>query len=72
MRAARKEAERQRKHREQVLKELAAEVDGLGTPRGPSHSKRVCDLRASGHYGRYLRRLSTSFAKFVRNTLPTC
>jgi hypothetical protein len=49
------EAERQKKHREQVLKELAAEIDGLATPRGPSHSKRVCDLRASGHYGRYLR-----------------
>ena len=49
------EAERQKKHREQVLKELEAEIDGLRTPRGSSHSKRVCDLRASGRYGRYLR-----------------
>jgi hypothetical protein len=49
------EAARQKQHRDQVLKELAAEIDGLGTPRGPSHSKRVCDLRASGRYGRYLR-----------------
>jgi hypothetical protein len=49
------EAERQRKHREQVLKELEAEIDGLRTQRGPSHSKRVCELRASGRYGRYLR-----------------
>ena len=49
------EAARQQQHREQVLKELEAEIDGLRTPRGASHSKRVCDLRASGRYGRYLR-----------------
>jgi hypothetical protein len=48
------EAARQKKHRDQVLKELAAEIDGLRTPRGSSHSKRVCELRASGRYGRYL------------------
>ena len=49
------EAARQRQHREQVLKELEAEIEALRTPRGVSHSKRVCDLRASGRYGRYLR-----------------
>ena len=49
------EAERQKQHREQVLKELAAELEGLRTQRGASHSKRVCELRASGRYGRYLR-----------------
>jgi len=49
------EAARRQQHREQVLKELEAEIDGLRTPRGASHSKRVCDLRASGRYGRYLR-----------------
>ncbi len=49
------EAARQKQHRDQVLKELQAEIDGLRAPRGPSHSKRVCDLRASGRYGRYLR-----------------
>ena len=49
------EAARQKQHREQVLKELKAEIDGLRTQRGASHSKRVCDLRASGRYGRYLR-----------------
>jgi Transposase DDE domain len=49
------EAERQKKHREQVLKELEAEIEALGTSRGPSHNKRVCELRASGRYGRYLR-----------------
>ena len=49
------EAERQKRHREQVLKELEAEIDGLRTQQGASHSKRVCELRASGRYGRYLR-----------------
>src|SRR5450755_769585 len=49
------EAERQKQHRDQVLKELEAEIDGLRTQRGASHSKRVCELRASGRYGRYLR-----------------
>jgi len=49
------EAARQKKHREQVLKELEAELEALRTQRGPSHSKRVCELRASGRYGRYVR-----------------
>jgi len=49
------EAARQKQHRDQVLKELEAEIDGLRTQRGASHSKRVCELRASGRYGRYLR-----------------
>ena len=49
------EAERQRQHREQVLQELVAEIESLRTQRGASHSKRVCELRASGRYGRYLR-----------------
>jgi transposase len=49
------EAERQRQHREQVLKELSAELQTLRTEHGASHSKRVCELRASGRYGRYLR-----------------
>jgi hypothetical protein len=49
------EAARQRQHREQVLKELEAEIAALRLQRGASHSKRVCALRASGRYGRYLR-----------------
>ena len=49
------EAARQKKHREQVLKELEAELQALRTQRGASHSKRVCELRASGRYGRYVR-----------------
>jgi hypothetical protein len=49
------EAARQKQHRDQVLRELEAELAGLRTQRGASHSKRVCDLRASGRYGRYVR-----------------
>jgi hypothetical protein len=49
------EAERQRRHREQVLAELSAEIESLATQRGHTHGKRVCELRASGRYGNYLR-----------------
>jgi hypothetical protein len=53
------EAERQRRHREQVLIELAAEIDTLREQGGAGHSKRVCALRASGRYGRYVRLTKT-------------
>lgn len=49
------EAERQRQHREQVLVELAAEIESLREQSSTGHSKRVCALRASGRYGRYVR-----------------
>jgi hypothetical protein len=49
------EAERQRLHREQVLKELEAELLSLREQGAGGHSKRVCALRASGRYGRYIR-----------------
>lgn len=49
------EAERQARHRAQVLEELAAEIETLRESTGSSHSKRVCELRASGRYGRYVR-----------------
>lgn len=49
------EAERQARHREAVLAELAAEIECLHEANGGSHSKRVCELRASGRYGRYIR-----------------
>jgi transposase len=48
------EEERQRKHREQVLRELEAELASLGGLKGEGHSRRACQLRASGRYGRYL------------------
>ena len=49
------EEKRQRTHRRQVLRELEAELASLKEVRGESHSKRVCQLRASRRYGRYLR-----------------
>jgi DDE family transposase len=49
------EEQRQRAHRRQVLYELEAELASLQEVQGESHSKRVCQLRASRRYGRYLR-----------------
>jgi transposase len=53
------EAERQRRHRQQVLDELTAEIDSLAEQKGSTHAKRVCELRASGRYGRYVRLTKT-------------
>src|SRR5271157_3062673 len=47
------EAERQRRHREQVLIELAAELSLL-REREADHPKAACTLLASRRYGRYL------------------
>ena len=49
------EAKRQQEHRAQVLAELEAELDSLQQADPDQHSKRVCELRASGRYGRYLK-----------------
>jgi Transposase DDE domain len=49
------EEKRQRAHRQQLLRALEAELTSLKHIRGESHSKRVCQLRASRRYGRYLR-----------------
>lgn len=53
------EASRQRQHRELVLEELNAEIASLRESDEPGHSKRVCALRASGRYGRYVRLTKT-------------
>ena len=50
----RQEEKRQRNHREQVLKELEAELSTLRECSEEGHSKRVCNLRASGRYGKYI------------------
>lgn len=63
------EARRQRHHRARLLEELDAELASLAEHQdGDSHTKRVCELRASRRYGRYLRlgkgeRLSIDRAK---------
>jgi len=56
------EEARQRQHRAQVLKELEAELETLRYPDGAQHSKRICQLRASGRYGAYLRLTKTGKA----------
>lgn len=48
------EAERQRRHREELLKELEVEIQGL-----KEHPKRACELVASRRFGPYLRRLKS-------------
>ena len=48
------EESRQRAHRQQVFREVEAELASLHEVRGESHSKRVGQLRASRRYGRYL------------------
>jgi hypothetical protein len=53
------EAERQRRHRAQALAELTAELESLREQPATCHSKRVCALRASGRYGRYVRLTKT-------------
>lgn len=47
------EADRERAHREQVLKELSAELSLL-REREADHPKAACELLASRRYGRYL------------------
>ena len=49
------EAARQKAHREQLLTELEAELESLRPVLGEAHSKRVCALRSSARYGRYLK-----------------
>jgi hypothetical protein len=53
------EQARQRAHREKVLAELAAELACLKPLSGQPHTKRVCELRASGRYGKYLKQSRT-------------
>lgn len=49
------EARRQRKHREQVIEELTAELARLDKSKA-DHPKRACELLSSKRYGRYLKK----------------
>ena len=49
------EAQRQRRHREEILTALRQELARLD-PEAPAHAKRACELVASRRYGRYLTR----------------
>jgi hypothetical protein len=48
------EEERQMAHRERVLYDLQNELDSLAEVEVSNHSKRVCGLRSSQRFGRYL------------------
>ena len=56
------EAARQKAHREQLLAELEAEFESLRPLPGEAHSKRVCALRSSARYGRYLKQTRSGLA----------
>lgn len=49
------EAMRQKQHRDELLAHLEAELESLRHVDGEAHSKRVCQLRSSKRYGKYLR-----------------
>jgi transposase len=49
------EQRRQRKHREQLVEQLGRELASLQPRSGQEHSKRVCELRTSRRFGRYVR-----------------
>jgi transposase len=48
------EAQRQKAHREQIVHEIEAELHSLRYLPAEGHTKRVCALRASARYGKYL------------------
>ncbi|MEK7362135.1 MAG: transposase, partial [Pseudomonadota bacterium] len=56
------EAKRQKSHREDLLKELEAELAGLSDLAKVSHTKRVCALRTSARYGRLLKETKQGLA----------
>jgi transposase len=58
------EAQRQRKHREEVIKELEAELGTL-----QSHPKRACQLVSSRRYGPYLRRVKNGELRLSRKAI---
>jgi len=58
------EAERQRKHREEVLRELEEELRTL-----KHHPKRACQLVSSRRYGPYLRRLKNGELRLSRKAI---
>ena len=63
------EAARQRKHREEVLRELEAELQSLRHSAGEPHTKRLCQLRSSRRYGPYLRLTKTGKPRIDRTAI---
>jgi hypothetical protein len=59
------EEQRQHQHRDKLVEQLEAELETLQQRPG-RHSKRVCELRTSARYGRYLRQTSTGQLRIDR------
>jgi hypothetical protein len=57
---------RQRGHRERVIRELEAELASLSDCAGAAHTKRICSLRSSRRFGRYLRMLKSGSLRIDR------
>ena len=53
------EARRQSAHRKELLRHLEAELASVRQLDGEAHSRRICELRASRRYGRYLKTLKS-------------
>ncbi|MFC1642556.1 IS1634 family transposase, partial [Myxococcota bacterium] len=64
-----REEERQRKHRARLMGELEAELDSLQQIEGHQHSKRVCELRTSKRFGRYLRTTAGGLLEIDRSAV---
>ena len=61
------QAERQRKHREQLLEQLRLELESQAQPlRKGRHAKQTCDLVSSRRFGRYLRQTRRGVPKIDR------
>lgn len=63
------EETRQRAHRGKVVAELEAELASMKDPPACGHSKRACELLASGRYGKYLRQLAAGALRLDRAAL---
>lgn len=64
------EAAHQRAHRTRVIEELEAELSSLADCRdGAAHNKRMCSLRTSGRYGKYLRMLKNGSLRIDRGAI---
>jgi Transposase DDE domain len=60
------EEARQRKHRNDLLADLEAQLAAMATRADGKHSKRTCALLTSSRYGRYLRETSTGKLRIDR------
>jgi transposase len=63
------EETRQRAHRSKVVAEIEAELASMKQSPARGHSKRACELLASGRYGKYLRQLAGGALRIDRTAI---